>query len=516
MKVAIWAVALALLFGVYITGITTNPPGFYIDESGFCYTAFLVSKTGGEESGRQWPLFFQFYTGGYAQYTAPTLVYLLALAFTVLGPSILLARLVTAASMFAGCVSVGFLGARISGRKLTGIVIGSVALLTPWLFEVGRLVLDTFFYPTAVVLFLWAVYLAQKKDKWNWVNCLAITLALVLVTYSYTIGRLLGPMLAFGLISFATSKARIFSIVRTWLAYSVTMIPLIVFLRWNPDFTTRFYLLSYIKPESTWTEVFLRFVSRFFEELNPAQLLLRGDINPRHHIPDALGSFFIAAFILSMIGIIVVVIRHWRDPWWRYVIFGLLVSLVPGALTVDEHHTLRAIAAPVFLIILMIPAIEWMLGRPNDELGAGDATEAETGGGSTTSDPRFMIARRVLLAVLLVGAMSEAVYFHYQYFERGSLRGYVFDAAYKDVYDAAVAEPQRPIYLEDGYWGPDYIHSYWYATVEGRSASEFVHQPYGRAVPEGAIVISSNRDCTRCEIILRKGDFILYRSSSGP
>ena len=263
-------------------------------------------------------------------------------------------------------------------------------------------------------------------------------------------------------------------------------------------------------------EIFLRFVSRFFEEMNPYQLLIRGDINPRHHIPDTLGSFFIAAFVLAMIGIVVAAIRYWRDPWWRYLVFGLLASLVPGALTVDTHHTLRTIAAPVFLIVLMIPAIEWMLEQSGAVPDATDADEAEKPVVSYKSAPGFDIGRRVLLAVLLIGAAVEAGYFHYQYFERGAIRGYVFDEAYKGVYDAAVAQTERPIYLEDGYWGPDYVHSYWYATIEGRSLEEFVHQPYGRPVPEGSVVISSNQDCTRCEIILRKGDFILYRSSIQP
>ena len=85
------------------------------------------------------------------------------------------------------------------------------------------------------------------------------------------------------------------------------------------------------------------------------------------------------------------------------------------------------------------------------------------------------------------------------------------DVGYKPVYDAATAMPARPIYLADGYYGPAYIHAFWYATLEGRSTSEFVHLDKGELAPPGALVISSESDCTNCEIILRSEQYMLYR-----
>jgi hypothetical protein len=89
---------------------------------------------------------------------------------------------------------------------------------------------------------------------------------------------------------------------------------------------------------------------------------------------------------------------------------------------------------------------------------------------------------------------------------------YEFDALYKQLYDAAVAQPQRPIYLENGMWGPAYIHAYWYATVEGRPISEFVRLPDGSRPPSGAIILSSNSDCQNCEVIQKSGVYLLYRA----
>jgi len=106
----------------------------------------------------------------------------------------------------------------------------------------------------------------------------------------------------------------------------------------------------------------------------------------------------------------------------------------------------------------------------------------------------------------------EASYFHWKYYSEGPKRGYVFDSDYKPIYDEAVAQPQRPIYLVDAYWGPKYINAFWYAVLEGRARSEFVHQPYSVRPPSGAIVISSEQACSNCELIRKNGDVLLYRT----
>src|SRR5258708_19322231 len=73
--------AVVLLFLLYIDGLSTNPPGFYVDESGIAYNAYLISHTGAGEFGGRFPLFFQFYTGGLAPRANPPQIFLLAIPF---------------------------------------------------------------------------------------------------------------------------------------------------------------------------------------------------------------------------------------------------------------------------------------------------------------------------------------------------------------------------------------------------------------------------------------------------
>lgn len=500
-RLAVALLVVVLLFLLYINGLSKNPPGFYVDESGMAYNAYLIAHTGAGESGVHFPLFFQFYTGGFTQWANTTQIYLLSILFFFIKPSILAARIFSAAWVFAACLMLGFLARKVSGRKSIGIIVAAIALLTPWLFEVSRLVLDIFFYPMAVVLFLLAVHYAQRKEKWGWPHVLAIAATLALVTYTYTIGRLLGVLLAFGLLIFATNYDRFIGVLKTWVAYVVTLIPLLIFQSSHPGvLTQRFYLISYIKPESKWREILPIFTRRYVADFSLVSLLFDGDGNPRHHVPGSLGSFLIGAFILVLIGLVVVIVRHWREPWWRFIIYGTLVSVIPGSLTGDQFHTLRMIAYPVFLLVLMIPALEFLLERLF-------VVQSEQESARTLSQ----FARRLILATLLLASALQAIYFQKVFRRDGPQRDFYFDVDYKTVYDEAFKQPNKPIYLLDGVNGPVYMDGLWYGVVEGRNRADFIHLEEGTRAPAGTVVISSEETCFNCQIINKSGLYMVYR-----
>jgi hypothetical protein len=503
-RLIVTLLGILILFFFYIDKVSTNPPGFYIDESAIAYNAYCIGHQGTGEFGNRWPLFFPVYTEGWIQYANPTQIYLLAIPFTVLRPSIRLARVFSATWVFAACVLLGLLATRVSGQRRIGIIVGVTATLTPWLFEVSRLVMETYFYPMALVLFLLAVFRAQKKESWSWTTVGLLAGGLMILTYTYTIGRLLGPLMAFGLVVFVTSQERLLSILKTWTVFTVTLIPLLIFRSKQPEaLTQRFYLISYIKPNSPWKEIAPTFIRRYLSDFSLVSLLMDGDGNPRHHVPGSLGSFLIGAFMLAVIGLAVVIVRHWREPWWRFVIFGAGASIVPGALTADQFHSLRIVAYPVFLLVLMIPGLQFLLEWP--------ANEVNQTRSSTSSPILSRSGRRAILVVLLAAIGLQAIYFQSVYRRDGPERGWCFDAAYKDVYDTAVALPDRPIYLRDG-TEPAYEHAFWYAAVEGRDRSEFIHLAEGRRAPAGSLVIGSEPFCANCQLIKKSGDYILYRS----
>ena len=233
------AAAVVLLFRIYTWGISQNPPGFYLDESAFAYNAYLVSRTGAGEFGPRFPLFFQEYAASNPTYVNPLTIYLLAIVFRFLPPSIPVARMFAAFWMFAACLLLGVLAKRISGQRKIGIIVAGTALLTPWFFEIGRLAWDPHISAFTVVLFLLAAYRIHSKETWRWQDIAMVAGSLAVVTYGYFSGRILAPLFAFGLVFFATTKRRFFGVVKTWLAYGVTLVPSILFNRSHPGVLTK-------------------------------------------------------------------------------------------------------------------------------------------------------------------------------------------------------------------------------------------------------------------------------------
>jgi hypothetical protein len=500
-RILLCVAAVVLLFGLYTWGISQNPPGFNVDESVTAYNAYLVSRTGAGEFGPRFPLLFQEYAVSDPTYINPLTIYLMAIVFRFIHPSVLVARMFAASWMFAASLLLGMLAKRISGQRAVGIIVAGTALLTPWLFEIGRLVWDAHFSAFTVVVFLLAAYRIHSKDTWRWQDIAMVAGSLAVITYGYFSGRVLAPLFAFGLLLFATTKPRLLGVLKIWLAYGVTLVPLILFNRSHAGvLTKRLYEVSYFKPDAPWKDIASKFVRCYLEDQSLTPLLMTGDAHWHHHVEGSGGAIFFATFVLAMAGLLLVTVRRWRDPWWRFVVYGLAVSIVPGAIADWPFHELRLMGYAVFLLVLTVPALEWLLAP-----GAPQRLNITRG---SLSRP----VRLGIVALLLIATLAQAIDFQITFWREGPKRYFAFDALYKAAYDAAVAQPERPIYLENGQWGPAYMDAYWYATVEDRPLSEFVRLPAGAKPPSGAIVLSSNSNCQNCEVIQKSGAYLLYRA----
>src|SRR6059058_2401347 len=407
LRILLCVAALALLFSFYTWGISENPPGFSLDESVTAYNAYLVSRTGAGEFGPRFPLLFQEFAVSNPSYINPLTIYLMAIAFRFLHPSILVARTLAAFWMFAACLLLGVLAKRISGQRTIGMIVAGTALLTPWCFEIGRLVWDAHFSAFTVVVFLLAAYSIQSKERWHWQDIALVAGSLAVVTYGYFSGRVLAPLYAIGLLFFATTKQRFLGVVETCLAYGVTLVPLFLFNRSHSGvLTKRLWEVSYIRPERPWMEMGYEFVKCYLQDQSLTPLLMTGDGHWHHHVEGSGGAIFFATFILAIGGLLLVITRRWREHWWRFVLYGLAVSIVPGAITDWPFHQLRLMGYSVFFLVLIIPTLEWLLEpvKPKQQR-VGDTTDTTHDGepGSTMVAnhglPRGL--RMSILAVLL-------------------------------------------------------------------------------------------------------------------
>jgi 4-amino-4-deoxy-L-arabinose transferase-like glycosyltransferase len=479
--------AIVLICGatLYTYRVTRNPAGFFVDESSIAYNAYTISQSGQDEFGNSWPLYFR----AFGDYKNPVYIYLLAALFKLTGPSILTARLLGAVAGVVAALLLGLLATRVSRRRDVGIMVAVSALLTPWLFEISRVSMEVALYPLVLALFLLAVHRASTKPSWTWVNVSGLTSTLVLLTYTYSIGRVLAPLLALGLLFFVTRK-RLFGVLQTWVLYALALVPLIVFQRNHDDaLTGRFKMLSYFKPESSTYEIVWTFLKHYAGNLNPRGLLLTGDPNIYQvaHVANT-PALLAATFILVLTGVWLVVRDHRSDPWWRFVLFGFAVSVVPASLTLDYFHMLRLVPMLVFLLLLMTPA----LGKL-----------------SANGQRRW---HKPTLAVLMLLTLAQGAAFQWRYHAGAdsSWRLHLFDAAFpRVIFAAALAQPSRPIYLADP--APTaYIQSYWYAVLNHVPVSDFALLKIDEAPPMGAAVISTEMGCDRPKVLAQTEPYTLY------
>src|SRR4051812_10383858 len=276
------AAVCVLACALYMVDVPRNPPGFYIDESSIAYNAHTIAQTGMDEHGEAWPLYFK----AFGDYKNPAYVYLLAAVFRVTGPSVAVARLLSAALGALAAVLLGLLALRLTRRVEAGVVVACSALLTPWLYESSRLVFEVAAYPLVCVLFLLALWRAASKERWSVFEVLALAGALALLTYTYSIGRLLAPLLAAGLAFFITRR-NFKRVLMTWGAYALTLVPLLVYsLRHPGALAGRFSLITYITPQSSFADDARDFALHYLADVNPWRWLVTGEQNIRDHLPD--------------------------------------------------------------------------------------------------------------------------------------------------------------------------------------------------------------------------------------
>lgn len=490
----LWMLLLIVAIGaVYFVSVHRNPPGYYIDESSISYNAHTISQTGRDEFGQPWPLYFR----AFGDYKNPIYVYLLAGIYRITGPSMAAARLLSASFGLLAALGLGLLAARISNppnSREVGLLVAVMALLTPWLFEMSRVVLEVALYPLVIVLFLICVHHASAKVRWSWrvATCLATTLALV--SYTYSIGRLIGPLFALGLIFFAT-RARRPGIITTWALYALSLLPLLIFQRRHPGaLSARFALISYLDPPYLTVDNAWEFIKHYFGNLNPWRLLVTGDPNVEQ-IAHIFGSplLLAATGILAAIGLFLIIRQQRNEAWWRFVLFCLLVSIVPASLTKEYVHMLRLAPLAVFVLVLTIPAVTWLQRKSG--------------------------RHRAVLAVLilLVCAQGAAFFWKFEASARSPKRLRQFDNGYPtQIFERALNATERPIYLADALAIPGYIQAYWYATLHGVPISQFIRLAPNALAPVGALVISTEECCLRCEVIATSEFYILYRVAASP
>lgn len=477
---------------VQFASLRTNPPGFFLDESSIAYNAHTISTSGRDEHGEAWPLFFR----AFGEFKNPVYIYLLAGVFRLTGPGILSARILSATLGLLTVLLLGLLAIRITQSNSTALLFSLLVLLTPWTFELSRLVLEVAIYPFALALFLLAVWNAAGKERWSATEICTLAGTLALLTYSYSIGRLFAPLLAFGLIVFV-NRRRLLSVLLTWIAFAVALIPLLIFHARHPGaLTGRFQYLSYIKPETTSVQIAREFTRHFLANLNPWRLFVSeaSMTNELVHVFGPPAMLTITA-LLAIVSLIFLFKRQKIDAWWRFVFYGLVATVVPASLTTDNFHMLRLAPFAIFMLVLTIPALQWL------------------------TEPGGRWKRAALLAtVVMIGAQGLSFQWDYHASATEPYRLHTFDADYRAIILPRALDKagSQPVYLADNPARPAYVQALWYATLWRIPLTKFVSLGFDQSAPEGAVVITTEERCPRCRTLAYIEPYTTYVATGPP
>jgi 4-amino-4-deoxy-L-arabinose transferase-like glycosyltransferase len=467
-KIAGAAVLLALL-GWYVDHPTRTTPGFFIDESSIAYNALTISRTGLDEHDARMPLYFE----AFGEYKNPVYIYLLAAVFRVAGPSILAARMLSILLGYVAAMILGLLVRRQTRSDAAGAFAFIAALLTPWLFEIGRLVFEVALFPLALALALFAIAEAARRQRMTPRVVIACAASLAIVTYTYTAGRFLGPVMALGL-ALLLPRRRVRDIAAIWCAYAVTMIPLVIFAVRHPHaLTARLNEVGVAQGN---------FLAHWLASFSPRFLFMQGDLNARHHIAFG-GELFVSVGLAALVGLVAAVRDARRDPWSRYLLFALLIAPVPGAITQDDPHALRLITMAVVIVILAGNGVATLLALQTEKR-----------------------LRVLLVGTLFVAVIAQGIVFRQKFVKLGPVRYDEFCVTYPYVFDVALATRQ-PLGVENN---PYYINAWWYGALHGIDR-ELLPRYERDAEPRGTVMLGIAHDCPTCRVLVDLRWFWAYR-----
>jgi hypothetical protein len=461
----------------------SNPPGFFRDEASIAYNAHTIATEGRDEYGARFPLYFT----SFRDYKSPLFVYGLAGVFRITGADREIARGFAAVCVLAAVLALGWLAYRRTSHASVGVATVVLAGTTPWLFELGRVAFEVALEPLVLCLALLAVERAARLGRWTTATAIPVSLALGAITYVYAGGRLLAPLLAVALVA-VLARSRLRWLVSVWIGFALTQLPLLLYARAHPGALSRRYdATTFVTDDMPPWEIVGRGAVNYLQDLQLWHYVVSGDVKPYAHTPGT-SALLVASVGLSVAGLVLIVLRHRTDPFWRYAVAALLVSPIPAATTADRFHALRLAPLAVLLVVVAIPALE--------------AVRA----GCAARDRRF----QTLAAALVVLAGVQFAAFVNDYRTDGPLRTGRFEAEIPGLLQTGWTDGGT-VYVDYDDLEPLGL-ARWYALDRGIDESRVVRLPDGGVPPAGAIAFGRTQECDYvCDRLAESGDYWIAR-----
>ncbi len=358
-------IATGIFFRLY--KINEIPAGFFIDEATIAVDSKVIAQNGMDEYGRAFPFAFE----ALSDYRPPGYVYLTALVFKFLGPSLLTVRFVAIVSSIIGIFLLGYLTKLLfPQRKLLPYISMAVISTSQFHIHFSRIGYETMLATTLMLGFFVSLLILFKKHSLPWTIIGAICIIVGFWTYpgpKFIIPILTGLLLIMGLFksTYELNRKNVIYYSLFFLGICViAYIPSII----HPLFDKR--PISYIKEGTNGTLLGiittkpLLLLNSWLYMFDFNFLFKNGDLFAYRHSTKEQGIFlsiFLVPFVLGLMA----TIRRFSNKSFSitFLIILTVVLGIPSALTSNTPYGTRILPIIIPFSIFIALGIDIILRK---------------------------------------------------------------------------------------------------------------------------------------------------------
>lgn len=324
--------------------LADNPPGLYIDEVSSAYNAYSIMKTGMDEHGVSFPLFFE----AFGEYRHGLYIYSMIPSLFVFGLNDFGTRFISVVFGMLSLIVFYYFIRKLFDRN-TALLALLFLSIQPWHMHLSRVAFEgiSFVFLFLAGLLFFYRGLTQMQKKWFFVS----TIFFVLCLYSYGVAKLFVPLFVLGLL--AVYRHELFQkdmrkIIAVCAVFFFLLAAPMYYLSFFSDANARFQQGSiFVLSEHPVFTFFTNYASHY----NPTFLFFSGDASLRHHIFQW-GFMYYFESILFFFSLLFL----WKkrsEKKIQVLFLWLVLFAVPASFMYgDTPHALRTfIGAPLFALL---------------------------------------------------------------------------------------------------------------------------------------------------------------------
>ena len=341
-----------------------SPPGLNQDEAVNAWNAYCLLKTGTDQQGVAWPIFYYHGLGS----NGSTLCLYLLMPFQAIGGlNIITTRLPSAVGGVLAVLLIYYVGARLFDRKV-GLMAAALLTVNPWHIQQSRWGHEAAICPLLglipLAMLLWANFPFSDNvtGEPKLVRAAMAGALAGIVCYSYQAVRIFVPIFLFtvALVTIPTwwrfikTRRGLLSVITFVATFTLIFGAMVWQYIFHPEGIARHneFLLRPWAATLTFSGMTKNIIMRYINHFGLDFLFIRGDLSPIQSPPN-MGQFYWYMLPLMLAGLVPVILRFRRSISIRMLLVFVLVYPVGDILCpAYSMHALRSapgLCAPYFI-----------------------------------------------------------------------------------------------------------------------------------------------------------------------